>query len=72
MEQIIKNKRHGLMLSTQKKKDSTFAHRREFCQICTHHQVALTRHAKKSISPVSISTRVEFFSSRYYVNIQEY
>jgi hypothetical protein len=72
MEQIIKNMKHGLMLSIQKKKVSTPAHRREFGQICTHHQIALTRHAKKSICPVSTSTHVGFFSSRYYLIIQEY
>ena len=41
------------MLSTQKKKDSTPANRREFGQICTQNQMALTRHAEKSICPVS-------------------
>ena len=49
------------MLSTQKKKESNSAHRREFGQICTRHQIAPTRHAKKRIFAVSTSTSVGFF-----------
>ena len=50
------------MLSTQKKEDSIPAHRRDFGQICTRHQIARTRHAKKKLFvPSPLQQASDFF-----------